>query len=124
MSLTKNPKDGPIWKSAEYRRFIRDHQDCFFCGCSLLDEKPTYESHHAFHEGGKKPRDQFLVPMCRRCHSEFHMNESRFNAKYGLDQSGWLDNCIHALRDYVESKNVDARFVILNALTQIAMEES
>lgn len=48
------------------------------------------------------------------------MNESRFNAKYGLDKGGWLDNCIHSLRDYVEALNIDARFVILNALQQVA----
>lgn len=120
--MTLNPKDGPVWRSTKYRRFIRDHQICFICGCELLDEPPTYESHHHAHAGGQRPRDQLLVPLCRRDHSAFHCNESAFNKKHLLTEDKWLQCCIMSLEDYVESLNINAKWVQINALAQVAME--
>jgi len=119
--MSLNPKDTE-WKSVKYRRFIRDNMVCKFCRVDFIDEPPTYESHHHRHAGGKRPSDHMLTAMCRRCHSTLHMNEARFNVTQGMSEDKWLDHCIENMSAYLDSMNVNPKWVILQALQKSASE--
>lgn len=110
-----DPKD-IVWKSTKYRRFIRDTMQCQFCLASLLCESPTYEAHHHRHSGGKTPSDQLLIPMCLKCHNEFHANEPRFNIRRGVDEEGWLRIVIDSLSKYLLTFNVNPHWIMIESL--------
>ena len=120
--LTKNPKDNPPWISKRYRSFIRDGMQCLFCAQPLLEEKPGFVSHHAFHSGGKRARDSLLTSLCLACHNRLHANESRFNRQEAMTEEKWLAHCMGNLIEYVESLNINSRWVAINALRCVAEE--
>lgn len=120
MSLTKSPRDGPVWRSKKYRRWIRDTQHCFFCRIPLANEKPDFLTHHAFHSGGKNPRDQLLVPLCLLCHNRHHAGAKT----HQFPNYVWLEHARKLLSEYVDKVlNVEPEFVYINALAQVAMGE-
>lgn len=118
------------WKSLKYRRFIRNHLQCVVPGCDkeFLDEPESYEAHHhktngsGGSTGGKNPSDQLLVPLCRVHHSEFHSNQSAFMKKRDWDENLWLSLCINTLEQYLETFNINAKWVEINALQKAAEE--
>lgn len=122
MSLSKNPKDGPIWISKKYRRWIRDNASCQMCMVPLSMEKPGYISHHHRHSGGKYARDQLLVGLCLGCHNKFHANESFFNSAEHLNEQKWLNHVVQMLGAYTETLNINAKWVMINALQQVIEE--
>ena len=121
--LTKDPKSGPVWKSESYRGWMQMKKICIICRSPLCYEKIGYTSHHHRHSGGKKPRDQLLVPICLKCHNEFHHNEAKFNKKHKMTEITWLRYCSGFLADYLDSMNINPYWVAINALQQVIMEE-
>lgn len=114
--------DDVIWKSEKYRRFIRDHLSCYICNRPLVFENENYESHHIRHSGGKKPSDHLLSALCLGCHNRFHANESHFYESHGLTPKDWEKHCIETLSQYVESLNINPRWIMLLALQKVAEE--
>jgi len=108
-----NPKDKQ-WKSTKYRNYINT-MDCYFCGVPLR-EYGNKEPHHHKHSGGLRPSDQLLTNLCLKCHNEFHANESRFNERNEMSEYNWLDICINNLSGYLETLNINPKWVIINAL--------
>ena len=95
-----DPKNGPVWKSNKYRKWIRDNCDCFVCGCPLAHEKENFLTHHHRHSGGKNPRDQLLVPLCLRCHNELHFNEPKFWSAHGFFEETFCEQALITLIKY------------------------
>lgn len=125
--LTKDPKSNLYWMSKKYRKWMQKNKACFIKSCfnDLASEKPNYLSHHHRHSGSmdkKKCRDSLLIPMCLRCHNEFHFNESKFNWKHQLIEDRWMEPIVKSLMEYVESLNINAWWVCVNALSEVAKE--
>ncbi len=125
--LTLDPKSNLPWMSKKYRKWMQNNTNCFIksCGQSLRSEKANYLSHHHRHSGSLKKercRDQLLIPMCLKNHNEFHWNESVFNREHGLTEDRWMLPIVKSLFRYVESLNINAWWVCINALAQVAKE--
>ncbi len=110
-----NPKD-ITFKSSRYRLWLRNNECCPFCEEELLNEPESYQGHHHYHSGGKRPSDHLIVPMCTPCHSKFHENEAAFNEKYGMTDQKWLLIIIGCLARYIESMNVNCLWMIIKTL--------
>lgn len=121
MILTKDPKLNN-WKSLKYRRWIRKNQSCKFCAKDFLDHKESFQGHHHRHSGGKTPSDHLIIPMCDFCHSSFHFNEATFNDENLMNDVRWLNRIRWCLAQYVESLNINALWVQINALAEVAKE--
>ena len=121
MRFSANPKDVP-WRSIKYRRWIRDNCHCPICNRSLTTLPSSYQGHHHHHSGGKRPRDHMIVSLCHECHSRLHDNESWFNEEKKMTEDKWLTHCMANLIDYVESLNINSKWVCINALAQVAQE--
>lgn len=119
-----SPKYGAIWKSSEYRSWIRNTYDCLTCGCELVNEREGFETHHHLHAGGKRPRDFLLVPLCLKCHNEFHANEVGFKRKYLIPNDDFLTRkALIAFVNYMCSKYSEDQVLNLLALVSIHNEE-
>lgn len=112
-----NPKNGPVWKSGEYRRWIRRHKSCLSCGKELLDEKETFLTHHHRHSGGKNPRDQLLVPMCLFCHNNLHANESLFYSTKSMEELDLI--ALMTLIEFLNENNDGLIWALLNTITEV-----
>ena len=101
------------WSSPAYRRWIRDTKSCLTCGSSLLNEKEAFETHHHRHW---RRNDAMYIALCLACHNQLHASESRFMANHRLTKDGMDQACVDQLAEYVESLNIDPRWIMLDAL--------
>lgn len=121
MKKVLDPKD-LVWKSLKYRKWIWKHCKCYTCGSELINEREGYESHHHRHSGGKTPSDHLLTALCLACHNRLHANETLFYAKHGITKDELDDHCIGLLMEYLETLNVNPRWVAIIALKCAAEE--
>lgn len=66
---------------------ITEYTDiCALCGA------PKDETHHMIFGRGLRPiadRDELLLPLCRKCHKEIHMNGTAGTLSKMLGQMQW-----------------------------------
>jgi hypothetical protein len=68
-ALRAVPKPPKPMRDAKYMAWVRDQHCCCVLGCGLA----ANEAHHHGPRGmGQKTHDQLVLPMCARCHREFH----------------------------------------------------
>lgn len=121
MNKPIDPKDY-VWKSLKYRKWIWRYKKCYTCGKELVNERVGYESHHHRHSGGKRPSDHLLTALCLECHNALHYNEPNFYTKWGITKDELDDHCIGNMMEYLETLNVNPRWVALIALKCAAEE--
>lgn len=63
------PKPPKPLRDAAYMKWVRDEHACCIAGCGM----PAEEAHHHGPRGmGQKTDDYRVLPLCARCHREFH----------------------------------------------------
>jgi hypothetical protein len=68
-TLRSVPKPPKPMRDTKYMAWVRDQHCCCVLGCGLAAK----EAHHHGPRGmGQKTHDQLVLPMCARCHREFH----------------------------------------------------
>jgi len=94
---------------------------CFACKTPLVLEKPDFVTHHHGHTGSINDYscyDSLLVPLCLKCHNDFHRKEDKFNLYHGLDDDEWLKKAVKCLSKYVEALNLNPHLICLKAMTE------
>lgn len=93
-ALRPVPKPPKPLRDAAYMKWVRDEHACCIRGCGA----PATEAHHHGPRGmGQKTDDYRVLPMCARCHREFHdtgtvdgMPRDEFDAFAARWQAGLL----------------------------------
>ena len=85
--MTKNPKHKQL-RSLEHLRFVRS-QPCAIRGYYHICSGPMQSAHlRVGTDGGtgKKPSDNFTIPLCAKAHALQHsIGEKSFEKRFGID---------------------------------------
>lgn len=77
-----------------YHDLVKRH-DCIVCGAKSTKERPTDPAHFPVTKaaGGEKVKD-WVIPLCRKCHDEYHADPVKWTRTYQHKWAGWFYSII------------------------------
>lgn len=101
------------WKAKRSYRIRIDDYKCFCCGIGVIGS--SAHVHHLHYKNAGKEKEEDLITMCKRCHSQIHTRES-YDMDSALEMKTEIQDDKFRREKELKNRNTDSMYKLSDIL--------